>query len=763
MIVDTIRVVKRSSEVEIFSPQKIQRSLLLAFQSVTPGSIPNVTPIVHRIMDKLLDRLKGGDIDVDDIGHAVEESLMNAGYTDVARAYIIYRHEQHLASKKHPDSGCLPDYAHVSKYARWRAELGRREVYAETVDRDRDMHIRRWPQYTDEIREAFGFVHRKQILPAMRSMQFAGAAMERQNARGYNCAFTLVDRWRAFAESFYLLLCGCGVGYSVQWQHVECLDAVMMVDKRKVVHYIIEDTLEGWADALDELVKSFSPGNTVTGCWVEYSYHKIRGEGVPLKTSGGRAPGHLPLRRALEAIRLVLLSSEGRRLRPIECSDIMCLLAEAVLAGGIRRSSLCGLFSSHDTEMLYAKARGNFRPAYGGDPGLNPQREMVNISAVLLRSSVHRSVFDRIIRIAQENYGDPGFFFTDNLDYGTNPCYEIGLNPILRTFCAGCATLPTAGCRGCKYETGFSFCNLCEINMSTVDGLDDFLARASAAAIIGTLQAAYTNFDYLGRVTEEIARREALLGVGMTGIQDNRLVALDPAFMRLAAAAAVEVNQKWAQRLGINPAARVTTVKPSGTASLILGCVGSGVHPQWSSRYFRRVTANPLEAAAREFKRVNPHMVEVKPNGDWSLVFPIEVRAGARTVKEVKCLDFISDVLSVYKNWILPGTALPESSPGLTHNVSCTVTLREGDLSLVCDAVWENRNQLAALSFVPDTIDVRFAYAPLQEVKTPEDEARWDRLVANYRKIDWAEMLEAEDGTIMEMGVACGGGGCEVK
>ena len=744
------RAIKRSGLVEEFTQSKIQRAILQAFQSVRPFGIPSVTPLVTRVLDRLRDSaLLDGDIKVESIQDVTENVLMDAGHHDVAKAYIIYRHErsQRRATRLTSYLGCgIADYIHVAKYARWEGTLGRREVYAETVDRSRKMHIGKYPQFTSEITLAFDAVHRKEVLPSMRSMQFAGTALLKQNARGYNCSFSLVDRWRVFAESFYLLLCGCGVGYSVQWQHVESLSAVLTVSKSKVLHHTVKDSIRGWADAFDALILSF----TKDPCWIEFNYSLIRPLGAPLVTSGGRAPGHLPLRKMLESVRTLLLMAQGRKIRPIEASDIMCLGAEAVLAGGIRRASLIGLFSSADTEMIYSKTKGNFRPAFGSDPGINAHREMANISAVLLRSSVHRSTFDRLIRVASENFGDPGFFFTNDLNYGTNPCGEIGLNPILET--------PDGP------KTGFSFCNLCEINVATVVDASDFLARCAAAALIGTLQASYTDFSYLGAISEAICRREALLGIGITGIQDNRKIGLDAALLEAGVEVVRATNIKWASLLGIKPAARLTTVKPSGTASLELGAVGSGIHPHWARRYFRRVTANPGEACAQYFRSVNPHMVEVKPNGDLSLVFPIEVGPSVRTVKESSAIPFIDEVMLVYKHWVLPGTAIPESSLGLTHNVSCSVTLRDGELAAVCDYIWDRKDSIAAMAFTPDLVDIRFPYAPLQEVKTAEDEARWDRMIASYKRVDWSMMLELDDGTNITAEAACAGPlGCDPK
>jgi ribonucleoside-diphosphate reductase alpha chain len=736
-----LRLVKRGGRIEEFDPQKIKRALLLAFNA--KGKVPNVSPLVVAVMTQLRAEVVDKTVRVEDVQDQVEDVLMESGHYDVARAFISYRMDRarRRAERVEADPMAMPTFIHSDRYAKWWPEIERRETYLESCVRVREMYIGLWPQYRAEITSAFGFVERRQVLPSMRSMQFGGEACLVNNARIYNCSFTLMDRVRAFQEVFWLLLSGCGVGYSVQMQHVERLPVVMAMDGG-VRHHQVEDTIEGWADALGCLMGcAYSSGE-----YPEFAYHLIRDEGVRLKTSGGRAPGHLGLKRALEAVRAILIGSAGRRLRPVEVNDALCLVADyAVLAGGIRRASLIGLFSVGDSEMMFSKSKGVFRPAYGLDPGLNSWRQMVNISAVLLRGTSQKDDFDRLIRTAEANYGDPGFMFVASLDHGTNPCGEIGLNPV-----------------GSTGMTGFGFCNLCEVNAAVVEDEDTFLAACSAAALIGTLQAAMTSFPYLGPVTEEICRREALLGIGLTGLQDNRFVLDAPDLMERGALACVTVNASWAERLGINSAARVTTVKPSGTASISLGCVGSGIHAHWAKRYFRRVTCNPGSPVAQYFRSINPHMVDVKPNGDLSLVFCVKAPDGATTVKSQSASDFVSDVMRVYESWIKPGTARPLSSPGLSHNVSCSVTLRPGDKEGVIEQIWANRASVAAMAFTPDCVDVVFPYAPMQAVLTAEDEARWDRLCASYRAVDWSRMVELEDGTTRAQTGACVGGGCDV-
>ena len=748
-------VQKRDGSFQELQISKIQRVLLMAFQGSSER--PDVMPLVHRVMGMMVSLEE--PVDVERVSDTVESVLAAAGWVDVARAFMRHRLERDRvrAERLSPDKDAISDYIHVGKYARYVKE--RRELPDETIRRDEDMHIARWPELEGEIRSSFSYVYEKMGVPSMRSMQFGGEAILRDNARIYNCSFGHLSRWRAFQEMFYLLLCGCGVGYSVQWQHVEKLSELVRVDHKNVCHYTIDDSIKGWADSLGYLLESYR-----VGCYVEFDYSQIRAEGELLITSGGRAPGHLPLKKCLEAVRHVLNSAQGRKLRPLEAHDIMCHMALAVLAGGIRRSAMIALFSPEDTEMIYAKASGNFRPAgAGGDPGHNAQREMANNSACLLRETAVRETFVRLLRVANENYGCPGFFFTDNLDYGPNPCGEIGMWPMIGWCCNEyCSPAQQHKCGEVPEKiAGISFCNLTEVNCAASRNEDDLLDSIKAMTTVGTLQAAYTSFPYLGEVTEAIVKRESLLGVSLTGIMDNRELVLDAGRLRRAADVAITENVRMSKLLGINPAARVTTVKPSGTASLWLGGVGSGIHPRWARRYFQRVTANSLEPQAVYFKKINPHMIEVKPNGDWCIVFPIESSDNAVTVKDWNAMEFLDAVFLVYENWILGGTAIRDSAPGLTHNVSCTVTVKDTEVEDVIERIWKERHRVAAMSFAPYLIDQKFAFAPRQAI-TVENEARWNHLISLYKKIDWSLFREENDTTSLSSEAACAGGVCEL-
>ncbi len=672
------------------------------------------------------------EIGVETIQDTVEIALMREKLFDVAKAYILYRENRknlRLTQRK-PDPTAISNYIHASKYARYIPELGRREVYAETVNRVKDMHLARFPVLAEEIEAAFELVHQKKLLPSMRSMQFAGPAILETPNRIYNCSASLVDRLEVFSEAFYLLLCGCGVGYSVQFEHVEQLPVIGVVDTASVRHHVVQDTIEGWADALKALIQGFQDGVNV-----EFSYHLIRPAGAPLKTSGGRAPGHLKLKSSLEQIRLVLKGSEGRRLSTIECHRIMCHAADAVLSGGIRRSAMISLFSPTDHEMINAKT-GNW---YEHDPWFANS----NNSVVLDRQTATIEDFDRTFAMIRQ-WGEPGFFFSDNSDYATNPCAEILLNPVLE--------------KNGQSVTGFAFCNLCEINASKFTSYSDFEVAAKAATLIGTLQASYTSMPYLGSVSEDIAKRDALLGVGITGMLDAARISCDPDYQKILALEIKRWNSEYAEIIGINPAIRLTCVKPSGSTSLALGGVGSGHHPHHAKRYIRRVTADALEHVFQAFRKVNPHMCVRKPDGKWVIEFPVEAPEGATTRSDLSAIQFLEMIKSTQQNWVVPGTR----TPGLNHSVSNTVTVRPDEWEEVREFIWNNREFFTGVSLLASSGDKDYSFAPNEEIQTEADERRWNQILDNYKPVDYTSIMETEDSTNLSSEPACAGGVCEI-
>jgi ribonucleoside-diphosphate reductase alpha chain len=709
--------------------------------------------VITEVVDTVLHALRGDVVDVEVLQDAVELALMHHGQFKVAKAYILYRRRRQDLRQmrgKAVDPTGLSDYIHASKYARYLPELNRREVYSETVARVEGMHLKQFPVLEEEIKAAFRLVQDKRLLPSMRSMQFGGEAILANNNRIYNCSFTLIDRFDAFSEALYLLLSGCGVGYSVQFDHVEKMPVIGYINHKQVKHHVVQDTIEGWADALKALMQSYQDGNNI-----EFSYHKIRPAGAPLKTSGGRAPGHLKLKESLEKIRSVLFSAQGRRLRPIECHRILCHAADAVLSGGIRRSAMICLFSFEDSEMLYAKT-GTW---YENDPWF----ANANNSVVLKRDEVKKKNFKRIFQMTRQ-WGEPGFYFTADYDYGTNPCAEIGLNPKLTIDETLKATLATQGVSvgvGDTY-TGWAFCNLCEINAAKLTSFEDFETVARAATLIGTLQAAYTKMPYLGWISEELAKKEALLGIGMTGMLDAPDIACNPEYQRTIALKIKEWNAEFAAIIGIRTASRTTCVKPSGTTSLELGCVGSGIHAHHARRYIRRVTADELEPIFQAFKAINPHMCLRKPDGKWVIEFPVEAAAKAVVKDDIQAIQFLELVKSTQQNWVLPGTAEVTDSPGLNHNVSNTVTVRPEEWDDVASYIWANRELFTGVALLSSSGDKDFAFAPNEAITTEADEQRWGDILRSYKPVDYSALVEKEDVTDLTGEAACAGGFCSI-
>lgn len=737
-------VTKRDGSLQEFDRNKILKSVLACFDAIGQplGEAETIVDAIRNCIPE--------PYTVAGIQDCTERTLIEYDYHEAAACFMSYRIEKDLLRevRRTPDPLALMDYIHLAKYARWSNDHQRREIYQETVDRVIEMHYQYFsdptfhgvenshftlfgssgPEYQDmskEITKAFRFVYNKAVLPSMRSMQFAGAAIAKNNARMYNCCFTHVDRIEAFSETLFLLLSGCGVGYSVQWEHVDMLPTIQGVTNKAVIHYTISDSIEGWADAIGVLIKSYT-ASSGPGPMYEFNYSSIRGEGAPLRISGGRAPGHLGLKATLEEVRAVLDGAVGRKLRPIEAHDMMCYIARAVLSGGIRRSSMVALFSPTDTEMMYAKALGVFSPTVGG---ANQQRAMANNSAALVRDTVTHDVFKRIFELSSSGFGDPGFVFVESPDWGINPCAEIVLYP---------------RCDG--YDVaGFAFCNLTTINASTCPSKEEFLKRCDAASTIATLQSCFSRFSYLSPASQAIAERDRLIGVSITGIMDNPSVLKWLVEGRIRVQAA---NADMAKKLGIVPSARCCCIKPEGTASLMLG-TSSGIHCHHSRRYLRRVTCNRTEVVAAAFRAVNPHMIEEKPNGDYVIVFPVQARDDA--IIDIPGIEFVHTVTQVIRDWC-----------GVNgHNVSCTIPVRDGDGTSVFDYIWNNREALSSLSFASVDISIRYPFAPLERVASgdPVLEAYWDQLIRNYVSVDWLTIGGENDVSPLATS-ACDSGRC---
>lgn len=603
----------------------------------------------------------------------------------------------------------LSAYTFNTKYARYNKELKRRETFEEAVDRVMKMHREKYKDkgITDDLDFVTAAIKEKLVLGSQRALQFAGVPIVKTNAKIFNCSASYCDRVRFFQENMWMLLCGCGVGFSVQKHHVEKLPTVVKRSDQHVT-YVADDSIEGWADCVGVLMSSyFSADQTFpeyAGKTVEFDLSKIRPEGAPI-TGGSKAPGPEPLRRSLGLIENMLelhIATKGddTKLSPIECYDIIMHSSDAVLAGGVRRSATICLFSKDDEEMLNAKTGNWFQE--------NPQRSRSNNSALLLRNSTSREEFLKCMEAVKE-FGEPGFVWADSTEILYNPCCEIGLYPVDIT----------------TGESGWQTCNLTEINMKLCTTEEKFFEACKASAILGTLQAGYNEFKYLGKTTENICRREALLGCSMTGMCDSPDVAFNADTQRKGASIIRSENERIAALIGINPAARTTCVKPAGSTSCVLG-TSSGIHPHHASRYFRRVQTNKNEAPAEYFKLHNPLAVEKSlwnPNGtDLVITFCVETPEEAINKAEVRATDLLRKVKLTQNNWVAAGKnpALC-TAPFIDHNVSNTISVKPEEWEKVSKYIYDNRASFAGISLLPSGGDLDFKQAPFVEVWTSEE------------------------------------------
>ncbi len=782
-----IEVVKRDGRRATWDPARITRAIALAFYAERHADADNakaddataryglgvadyaeVLAITDLVVNTIARKFDDAAPTVEQIQDTVETMIAARGHWTIAKHYVLYRAtraRERLAS--HGENG-LQDYIFLSRYSRWRSDLGRRESPAEAFTRVMDMHRARFADRLDApvrgvgdtplrtlLDETEAALQQRRILPSMRSLQFGGSAIEANNARMFNCAFTHMDRLAAFKEAFFLLLSGTGVGFSVQKQHVAKLPVFPLrapEAELPVVHHTVPDSLEGWADALDVLLRSY-----LDGAKLEFNYSEIRPRGAALKTSGGRAPGHLPLKKALVAVERILEQVPGRALRPIEVYDILMHIAVAVLSGGIRRSATICLFSVDDDEMAAAKT-GNWFETH-------PQRGKSNNSAILVRGTAREEDFARLFEY-QKEFGEPGFYFVDDADYGANPCVEIGLAPFLTVDADSRAALRRHGGPDVPEGTrlsGWQMCNLTTINAAACRTPEDFYAACRAAALLGTLQASYTNISYLGPVTRVINDREALLGVSICGVLERPGIFLDPQTLERGAATCLETNAAVAAHIGVAAAARVTCVKPEGTASLVLGAA-SGIHPHHARHYFRRVQAARTDAVYQWFKAANPHLTE---SSVWDsdttdvIIFPVEAEPDAVLREDVGAVQFLDFVKLVQQHWVEAGRRHERFNPGLHHNVSNTVTVRDEEWDAVQEFIWKNRHHFAGISLLRETGDKVYAQAPREAVTTVADALRWNAL--HYVPVDWAAMREAQDVTALADVIACAGGACELQ
>jgi ribonucleoside-diphosphate reductase alpha chain len=693
----------------------------------------------------------------------------------------------------------ISNFIFTSKYARFNERLKRRETWDEAVNRLEEMHLKKYRKLPAkdlrEIEWAFSLVRSKRVVPSMRSLQFGGKAIESKNERIYNCAVRHVDSIRAFSEIFFALLCGNGVGIGLSYTFLNRLPNLVDANDKTgtVVTYVIEDTIEGWADSVEALMLCYMKNTAYTGRKLVFDYSKIRKKGAPLKTGGGKAPGYKGLKNTHQKIKEILdyIIEEKlqRRLKSIDVYDILMHCADAVLSGGVRRSACSIIFDKTDEDMLsaktYFKCDKKHRFGYNEDTGMHygdvtvngkkyhvemhekrdawdyenlqkenkiswrfiePQRARSNNSVLLLRSEVTLEEFKKIIKRTRE-FGEPGFVFSNHPSALFNPCFEINFLPVTEDGICG-----------------MQMCNLTSINGRSIKNFEDYLECTKAATIIGTLQAGYTKFEYLNNAAKSLTDEEALLGVSITGIMDSPDILLNYEYQKKAAQHAVQINKEWAKKIGINQAARITCVKPEGTSSLVLGS-GSGIHPHHAKRYIRRVQCNKLDNVYKFFKKHNPQLCE---ESVWSanktddiISFPIEVADGTMLKPDLSALKHLEIIKNTQQNWVETGKT-DVNKKNVSHNVSCTVVCQNNEWDDVVKYLFENRDYFSAVSLLGACSDKEYPQAPMESMTTEEELNKFEELKARFKTVDYTKMVENEDETAPQSEMVCAGGSCEI-
>jgi len=609
----------------------------------------------------------------------------------------------------------LSDVVSFRTYAKYISHLQRRETLSETTNRTMNMHLDRFPKLSSEITKAFSLVHDLKIMPSMRSMQFSGEAVISNNSRSYNCSFVNITYQRVFSEILFLLLSGTGVGFSVQNRHVNQLPAIRK--PKEEGYFRVHDSIEGWGQSLNMLVDSYFNA----GIKPEYDFSGIRPKGSYLVTTGAKAPGPEPLRHMLTEVDKMFVNAIGRKLKAIEVHDIICMIADCVLAGGIRRAALISLFDKNNEEMLKCKSGTWWEKA--------PYRARANNSVVLHRQETTKEEFDYIYNMCRDsNAGEPGVFWTNDYELGTNPCAEIGLN-------------------------SQQFCNLTSINQTGITNEKEFFKRIKAATIIGTIQASYTTFPYLSENWQIQTEKEALLGVSFTGVADN-MGFVTPELLRQGAKLALQTNEEMAKKIGINVAARVSAVKPEGTVSTIVGS-SSGVHDRHSQWYIRRIRMNGNDPLAKYLGTVIPELVEQDIFSENGVVvsIPQESPKGSVTREKTTALDMLKRANMYNVSWIKEG----HRSGANTHNCSVTISVRENEWDSLREEMWNTRDQYTGVSLLPYDGGT-YQQAPFEEISVE----KYDQMEKLVKVIDLTKVREIEDFTNRGEIVACGGGVCEV-
>ena len=618
-------------------------------------------------------------------------------------------------------------FIHTSRYARWLEDEGRRESWSETVQRYMDNIVRPAAgddTYIDQIGEA---IMGLEIMPSMRAMMTAGPALDRDNTAGYNCSYLPVDDPKSFDEAMFILLCGTGVGFSVERQFISKLPEVpQLFDSETIV--VVKDSKEGWAKALRQVIALLYSGEIP-----KWDVSKVRPAGSRLKTFGGRASGPAPLVDLFNFVIARFKEAQGRKLSSIECHDIMCKIGEVVVVGGVRRSAMISLSNLSDDRMRHAKSGAWWEN--------NPQRALANNSVSYTEKPDALSFMREWMALVESGSGERGIFNRQaskaqaakngrrdhNWEFGTNPCSEIILRP-------------------------YQFCNLTEVVVRATDTIETLERKVRLATILGTIQSTYTKFPYLRKVWQKNTEEERLLGVSLTGIMDNPLTTTANAGLAKTLEhlrnVAVATNAEWAERLGIPVSAAITCVKPSGTVSQLVDSA-SGIHARHSAYYIRTVRGDNKDPLTQFMKDQGiPNEPDVfKPEQTTVFSFPVKAPEGAVVTADLSAIDQLEMWLAYQRNWC-------------EHKPSVTINVKKDEWFEVGAFVYEHFDEMSGVSFLPYN-EHTYQQAPYQEVGKSEYE---ELLSVMPEAIDWARLAEyeKEDNTAGSQTLACSGDSCEI-
>jgi len=633
----------------------------------------------------------------------------------------------------------LADYVFLSKYSQ-RKNDGKLERWNETIDRIYDMHkvkLEKLNLLNEEvalmIENAKKLECDKKILSSQRGRQFASpketSGILKHEAKLYNCCSTYVDRPEVFSEIMYLLLCGCGVGYSLHREYINKLPVVKNLNNFGEIEYEIEDSIEGWAESIRILMSSL-----FNGVIPKISFNHIRPEGA-LIDGKFIAPGPEPLIKAHNHIKEVMKVAQGRKLTSIEVHDIICYIADSVVSGGVRRSAMIALFDKDDELMLRAKT-GNWWAE-------NPQRAMSNNSILsTLSDPIPYNELKEKLQVIRQ-FGEPGFVNVKDYKYTVNPCGEIVMEPSING------------------KTGFAFCNLVEINAERVKTKEEFLEACRIASFVATVQALYTDFKYLSSASREIAERDRAVGVSITGMYANPI--LRGEVLREGAKVVSETNAEWASIFGINKSRTCTTIKPSGNASSILGLYCSGIHPAHANKYLRRVR---IKTYGPEFIALKDTPLVKILRGDEAVIsFPIESDDPNMIFKdEVSAVEHLKFIGMVKHYWINKGSV---NVKAVSNNISATVEVKDDEWDEVAAVLFTNDYLFTGVSLLPKMGDQIYDNAPFQRLSSSEVESEYNAIkeYLDTHEVDFNEIMSNRENFYSGdmVAVGCSGGACELK